>query len=155
MNKIYLQILCAMVVLLFTACDNNKTTLEPIDGNIWFYMQADSVLLGQGDGQYILRLTTSEIYNCANYIIISNNLIGNSLVQIEILGSQLSGDECLTALGLAKANIELNRKSGSFTLVIAKGNLTDRYQVTLNDSVLVTAIDSSYTIYGMPYQLYD
>lgn len=84
--------------------------------------------------ELLLAMKTKKIMPCVNYRILHQvNKPRESFMEVTLLGIELPGDICLTALGPATAQTPFSEKSGLTDLNIRDGGLTDLHKVTVDE----------------------
>jgi len=96
--------------------------------------------------QIVLRVATNNEYGCMNYQIESELEVADRILRVEMSGRITIGEVCLTAIGPAEYKTALPVTEGSYTLVFARGGLTDRYTLTVTESAFeITPQETHFT----------
>ena len=136
--KHYFSILLILAIL--TSCNENTkedSIYEPLldslyVGLIELYEDYNEV----ASPTTSLVFVTKTIYPCVNYSVVHETLqYGNNII-VDIKGIYIE-NICLTALGPAIGRSFVGLKNGEYQLMIRYNSVTDRYTITVTDSLLI------------------
>lgn len=155
LTKAMATILIAVCALLNAQCDvfeaSDGGVVDPLDSRIGFwigetYPEYDYV----GEPSLVLFMTTEKEYPCCNYSIANMVVRGTDMIVVELLGIH-KPSMCLTAIGPATSRSKLSLTPGKYTLYFSHDEGVDEFSVTLTDSSISVAGDTSrYTVPSKP-----
>jgi hypothetical protein len=134
------MVILPLLILMVAGCTSNSQEVSgPDPGNSKLTLELREVHLptGQiGPPQPALILVTSEVYGCCNYEILTHIERHGDVLEVDVVGVNLPGGMCQTALGPAHARISLPELSECDRIIFRRGADMDQYSITVDDSTL-------------------
>ena len=127
------KILAPLLLLLFTlSC--NKERIPKCKGDCEHEkIEGDVLVEATKESTILLKVKTERDYECQNYYVDNCFKIDRNLIRVNILGSCLPG-VCLTAIGPAKADIDLgDLNNGEYQVNFYHNDQVSKAQLNVSD----------------------
>lgn len=151
MKSKWVYLLFIIPVIVFFNCnifDSPEEELLPIEGRVRFdFMEEHENYDTVCEPSIMLSMTTEEIYPCDNYSIISDVIVQNNIIYINVSGVYVP-EICFTFPNFASYRHFLDITEGSYLIYLSYRDATDRYALTVNDSCI--EIDGIVTQFTVP-----
>ena len=130
-------ILIAFICLFLGSCNITRPHNMDNAGKIIFTIKEVHFSSDDQEPELYLFLQTENDYSCCNFRINTDFLVQGNDIVIDILGVELPGDVCLTAIGPARANIPLYLSNDTYSLKITYQGIRDKYTIINTDSSII------------------